>query len=324
MLRRAANCLYFPVLLALLKVSRRFPIRLRAIMISAIAATAFQISVRKRRAILRGLDAAFGRELAPARKRLISRNSFLQSWSEAFRLAPAGAEVAQLGHTPLRGEEHLRSASSRGRGVILLESSTFGSRAIARQVLHAHGYALHLVHGEKHIGSGFLVGERDWNWAAGMLRDFFERCEMESVAEIIHLPQSESLAFTRTLLDRLKSNALLCLAGEGRQSRRLVNQPFADGAAPFATGFITLARNSGAAILPVFCIRTNAGQMEVIVEAPIDVAVSPDREAAITAGLRQYASLLERYYRMYPEQSYGWTVMTSTGPLPNAIAGGPD
>jgi hypothetical protein len=42
--------------------------------------------------------------------------------------------------------------------IILWESNGFGSRVVAKQVLHARGYFLYQVHGENNLG-GFLVND---------------------------------------------------------------------------------------------------------------------------------------------------------------------
>ena len=229
-------------------------------------------------------------------------------------MAPSTAEHTQIGQMSLCGEEHLRSALSRGKGVILWETNSFGSRVLARRVLYAHGNALHQVHARTHLGSGFVVDARQWNWAARWLSRFFEACEMEFLAEIIYLPSSDSLAFTRVLLDRLKRNSTICSAGDGNQGQLLIGVPFLGVEKVFSTGMISLARTSGATIVPVFCVRENNANIKVIVEPPIDVGSSAGRKASLIDGVSQYATLLERYCRMYPEQFYAWSELAIDQP----------
>ena len=252
MYRVSGKDFYFPLVIGLLKISRRFPLRLRRVIIRIVAMAAYLVSRRKRRLIARALDAAFRDELSAIQKRNIAQGAFYQFWRETFWMAPSTAESARIRTMSLRGEEHLRTALSRGKGVILMESNGFGSRVLARRILHAHGYALCQVHGRRHLGSGFVVREQR-NWATRRLAKFFEACEMEFLAEIVYLPDSDSLAFTRVLLDRLKRNSLICIAGEGRHSRRLIELPFLGIEDTFSTGMINLARTSGATILPLFC-----------------------------------------------------------------------
>ncbi len=208
--------LYFPVIIALLKVGRRLPVRLRRALVRAIGLAASRTSLPKRRLSLEGLDRALGGQLASAHKEKLADGVFYHFWRESFWLAPSKAELKQIAQLPLRGEEHLRSALSLGKGVILLENNQFGSRNLARLVLHARGYAIHQVHALDHAGSRFDVGRDRSGWGSVWLRDFCTACEMEFLAEIIRLPKSGSLAFTRELVDRLRRNCIVCIAGGGQ------------------------------------------------------------------------------------------------------------
>ena len=290
----------------MLKVSRRLPIKLRRLIVSTIATAAYFTSLHKRRSTIRGLELALTERLDPARKRAVVRESLYRFWRETFWMAPTPAEVKLVKTMPLRGEEHLRAALSRGKGVILLESNCLGSRVLARRTLHARGYALHQVHMTIHLGSGFVVRPADRNWSSRMLGRFFEACEKEFLAEIIYLPATDSIAFTRAMLDRLKQNSIICLAGDGRSGQRLIEVPFLAVTKSFSTGMMSLARTSGAAVLPLFCLGDGYTQFETIIEAPIDVGTSAERDASVIAAVAQFAEVLGGYCKAYKEQYSGW------------------
>jgi lauroyl/myristoyl acyltransferase len=307
MSQKIRNVFYFPLLIVLLRSCRGLPDRLREIIIRTIAKSAYLLSWRKRRLTVRALDAAFGSQLGAAQKRAITEGAFYQFWRETFWMVPSATELERVKTIPLRGEEHLHAALGRGAGVIFLESNSFGSRALARRVLHANGYALHQVHAEQHIGSGFSIQWEQWNWAAARFRRFFEPYELKFVTEMIYLPNSDSLAFTRLLLVNLKRNAMICMAGDGRHSQRMIDLPFLGVQRRFSTGMISLARASGATLLPLYCIVHADGKTETIIEAPIDVSSEPSREVNLIAGVHRIASILEQYCRKYPDQFYGWS-----------------
>jgi lauroyl/myristoyl acyltransferase len=310
----ASEALYFPFVIALLKVSRRLPLWCRRRIVRVIALAAYFISRRKRRLTQLGLDAAFGADLTWAEKRELAKASFYQFWCETFWMVPSSAEVKQIGTMRLRGEEHFRRALSRGRGVILLETNSFGSRVVARRVLHRHGYALHQVHGPNHLGSGFVVSSNRWNWAANWFGRFLQAREMEFLTEIVLLPDSGSLAFTRILLDRLQQNLVLCMSLEGKLSQRLIDLPFLGIKEGFSTGIVSLARASGAAVLPLFCLRQPDARPEVIIESEIEIDTSVGRDASLLAAVRRCAAILEGYSRRNPEQFYAWSEIGSKPP----------
>ena len=314
MQRVSRKDLYFPVVIVLLRVSRRFPVRLRHAIVWVITLAASRVSFHKRRLALEGLDRAFGGQLAPAQKEKLATGVFDHFWRESFWLAPSNAEMKLIAKIPLRGEEHLRSALSLGKGVILLENNQFGSRNLARRVLHARGYAIHQVHAFDHAGSGFDVGSDRSGWASVRLREFCTACEMEFLAEIIRLSKSGSLAFTRELVDRLKRNCIVCIAGGGQLSQRLISLPFFGIEQTFSTGIVSLARTTGAPMLPLFCIDKGATDIEVIIEPPIDVDSAPTREASVIEGVRRSVLLLEQYCRKYPEQFFGWGTLARDAP----------
>jgi lauroyl/myristoyl acyltransferase len=295
--------LYFESVMAILALSRRFPAAGRHAEVRTLAAAAYLLSRRRRIATMRGLDATFGAELSRAAKTAIARAAFYQFWRDTFWMLPSQDEQRALAAAPLRGEGHLRAALARGKGVILLETNSLGSRMLPRIALHARGYAIHQVHGKRHLG-GFEIDPRDHR-TIPRSRGFFDACEGKFLAEIIYLPDSESLAFTRTLMERLRRNAVLALAGDGRQSQRLLALPFLCGERMFPSGPMSLARSSGATVLVMFGLAPRGGAPEVIIEPAIEVA-GASREAAIEAGIRRYVALMEKYCRAYPEQYYGW------------------
>jgi lauroyl/myristoyl acyltransferase len=72
---------------------------------------------------------------------------------------------------------------------------------------------------------------------------------------------------------------------------------------------VSLAKLSGATILPLFCIQQDNEKATVIIEAPIQIDVNGERESGLERSIRQYAGLLESYIRRYPEQYLNWEVL---------------
>ena len=74
----------------------------------------------------------------------------------------------------------------------------------------------------------------------------------------------------------------------------------------FATGTVSLAKGSGAAILPVFGIQERTGSIHLIIEPAIHIHSELDRERGLEDAVSQYVALLESYVRRYPERYRGW------------------
>jgi len=70
------------------------------------------------------------------------------------------------------------------------------------------------------------------------------------------------------------------------------------------TGPITLARAANAPLVPVFVLRRGPRQLDVIVEAPLEVPETRDFHTP----MEQYARLLEGYVRLAPTAYRSWAV----------------
>jgi len=199
------------------------------------------------------------------------------------------------------GEELLRSALTKGRGVILLESNAFGYRVIAKQLLSRRGFRLHQVHAENHL-NGLRNEGLGANWMRrAVLKRTFERWEKKFMSEIIDLPGGESMLFTRTLQRRLAANSIICSAGDGGLGQKLVTVPFLGRDRPFATGMFSLSKISGSPILPLFCFQEEGDEIKLVLGPEHDVV-----KDGVDGALVSFVRLLEDYIRRYPGQYRNW------------------
>lgn len=260
-----------------------------------IGRAAYLLSRRKRRRVEESVERVLGD--APDRRRVVQA-SFEDFWREMLAwTAPASCDGASID-----GRAHLEGALADGRGAILWESSGFGRRLRAKQILHGAGFAVHQIHGGNHVGGFFSEGPP--TRVRGALERFFDHLERRFVADVIVLPRpdAESLAFTRALHQRLIRNQILCVTGDGRTGQRLVPLRFLGRTRRFSSGMVSLARLSGAPLLPIFCTQPD----RLVIEAPIAIDPDAERDRALQLVLEGYAALLETYIRRRPELYRGW------------------
>jgi lauroyl/myristoyl acyltransferase len=270
-------------------------------------AAAFRLSRRKRRIIEKKLAGCFG-QMPNGEKRLMVQGIFRETWRELFAWARLGRPGPPEGEVEVLGLEHVRRALGEGRGAILWESSGLGRRLQAKAILHASGLRVYQVHGPANLG-GFDTDEGGHTFVQRrFVRPFFDHRESRVVAGLIYLPASNSLAYTRSLLACLNRNELLCIAGDGRLGNRRIRQSFLGGSKAFAPGMLSLARLSGAPILPMFCLKTTQARTTLRIEPPIFTPGSAGREAD-DAGLSRYAGLLEDLARHHPQQYRNWHIL---------------
>jgi lauroyl/myristoyl acyltransferase len=284
----------------------------KAFAIKSIALTAYHFSGNKRRLIEKNVSEAFNGKLNNNQIREIAKGAFHEFWRETFSRAPSSQERATLKSVVIQGLGHLQRALENGRGVILWESKAFGQRVLSKHILHNNGFSIHQIYGETHL-KGFLGDGRSDTWVREhLIQTEFERFEKPFLAEIIYLPSSDSLVFTRILLDRLKQNAILCVPGDGAWGQKKIPLKFLGHTRLFPTGMVSLAKISGASILPIFCIEEENGKTSLMIEHPIRIETEVGREQVLEKGLSQYVRLLESYIRRYPGQYRNWSFLESS------------
>jgi KDO2-lipid IV(A) lauroyltransferase len=302
--------LYSLFVIALIKIVSSFSSPLpKDLTVKSIAFAAYHFSKKKRRTIEKNISEALDGKLAESQRRKIAKGAFYEFWRETFSRRPTCQEKAAFKRIEIQGLEHLQRALENGRGVILWESNALGRRNLTKQILFENGFLIHQVYAEVHL-RGFLTPAPDRynSWVREhLIKTEMEKFEKPFLAEIIYLPSSDSLVFTRILLDRLKQNAILCVPGDGRSGKKFVPIRFLGQTWLFSTGMVSLAKISGASILPIFCIQEKNGKENLIIEPPILIETGVGREQVLEKGVLQYVRLLESYIQKYPDQYRNWT-----------------
>ena len=294
--------LYLLFVVALVKLLDQCPfLQVKKFFARVVAFMAFQLSRRRRR--LKQRTVAQTLQVGEPEARNIVRHSFNDFWCDIFVDAspPGGRTNGQV--CEVRGIEHLKEALQKRRGVILWESAFFGRRVLAKRILHEKAFSVCQVHSEYHIG-GFH-NPRTW-MSTHVIQPFFNNRQRCFVKELISLSRSDSLAYTRDLLVRLKQNEIISIAADGTIGHKFISLEFLGRTNLFSTGMVSLARLSGATILPLFCVQEEGNQPTLVIDAPIRIEVDGDRERGLESAIRQYASLLEQYIKRYPKQYRNW------------------
>lgn len=304
-----AEDLYHLMVIVLIKIGKWPPLPAwRSGIARSIGSFAYRFSKRKKQQMQKNIAIAFDGRLSKKEQEGIMRGAFLEFWKDTFLWLPSAEDLNRFEQVSIRGREHFDTALRAARGVILWESNGFGMRMASKLIMHQSGIKVSQVHGIEHLG-GFLITSPDSYIRNSVIRRFFDDCEKRYVAEIVQLPDSNSLSFTRTLSNRLKHNAILCVAGDGKTGQKLIGLDFLKGTELFSTGMVSLARISGAVILPMFCFRDETGETVLIFENPIPLDPGAPRENLLISSLARYANILEEYVRRYPDQYKNWHLL---------------
>ena len=290
---------------------------LRELAADILAFTAYTFSRTKRRLMEKNISLAYGGDLTTEQRQRIVKASFREFWLYILSWLPLKKDLPAVKEAELHGIEHLHKALEKGMGVILWESSGFGKRILAKRILHDLGFSVHQLHGANDLGGFFTNESPATRVERSLIRPFFEKCEMRFVAGIIYLPGSNSLAFSRILLNLMKENGIVCISGDGKYGRKFILLNFLGQTEFFPTGMATMSKLSGASILPVFCIKKESGKTTLNIEHPINVDADKDRKGYLENCFAAYAGILETYIKRYPEQYRNWHLV---GKAPNNLS----
>ena len=211
--------------------------------------------VRKRRRQMAGsMAAALGDKIGPDEMETLTREVIRNKWVASFSISAIRRRGFSR-NVAIDGLEHLDRALERGNGVVLWESD-FGSRRLAKAVLAEKGYSLCQVHAPEHGASRTWLGQN-------ILRAIHRRAESRLFVETIDVHHS-SFVYLKLIVSWLYHNMVVCTNSLGREGAKFVTVEFMGVRLKIATGAISLARMTGATIIPIFCFRSFASGRRVL------------------------------------------------------------
>ena len=261
--------------------------------------------------VAHGLTACLGATHTPEEIAALTRANIAHRWTEReivwlWRMAWSARRRRVLTRAvAITGREHLSTSLARGRGALLLEAH-LGKRVLAREALREAGFTVCQVHAPHHGGEPTWLGQRG-------LRRLHRALARRSGLEIVEIAP-DSLAYVRALTVRLQRNEVVAMSGLGTIGHKFVAVEALGTTLAVPTGIASLARATGAALLPLFAFEDAAGFDQVVVETPL---TPPDEgDAGLAAWAERYVAVLERYVRRHPEQWFWWFAVPSANAVP--------
>ena len=200
----------------------------------------------------------------------------------------------------IQGLEHIRNALGQGRGAILL-SAHFGVWELLGPAFALNGFAVDL----------FVRTQRN-----PLFDKLMSRHRRWVGAEIIRASRTP-----RGVVRSLRQNRLLVILADQDGGRDGIFVPFMGRDASTPRGVARFAQETGAPVLMGFVVRGADGRYRLLIDPPMKVPDSGDREADLLQILETYTRRLESYVREHPEQWFWphrrWkTRPPSEGPMP--------
>jgi lauroyl/myristoyl acyltransferase len=206
-------------------------------------------------------------------------------------------------HIEMDGVEHVRGALARGRGVVCW-CMRVGSATVIKRGFREQGLPLtHLSRVEHGSATTTRLG-------VGVVAPLFRRVEDAAQEERVQIPLGESLAYLKTLSDRLAANRCVSIFGE-HPGRQTVEVEILGIRRRLALGAPSIAWRAGAGLVTVYALRESRFRHRVVIEEelPVDRAI-PRKEFAEQA-VRRFAARLEACILRHPADWHGWFYLQS-------------
>jgi KDO2-lipid IV(A) lauroyltransferase len=194
-------------------------------------------------------------------------------------------QLARLGidrFVKVRNSEIIDKALKQGKGAIVL-ATHLGNWDLLALTLTLKGY------------SGAVLGRRVY---FKKYDNYLLRLRSISGLETIYRDESP-----KKFLKLLRENRILgMLADQDVDSVGGVFVDFFGKPAYTPIGPVALAKASGAALIPTFIIRGDDDKHTIMIEPPVELVDTGNKEADLVENTRRWSAIVESYIRRYPEQ----------------------
>jgi KDO2-lipid IV(A) lauroyltransferase len=226
--------------------------------------------------------------------------NFSQGFLETSRAMYLSKEEI-LSMVTLEGEDHLKRALAKKKGVIAL-SAHLGNFTMIGIRLAAAGYSFSVL----------VKPPRDSGFAR-LIDDFRMRVGIKTIPA---RPRREAV---RKVLRALRDNDIVLLIADEFKSGG-VEVTFFGRAAPAPRGPAALALRTGAVVLPMFLTRRSDDRLTLSVGPEIELVNSEAVEEGVAANTALFTRHLEAMIRRHPDQ-WNWLGFSKNGRRPKSKIG---
>jgi len=181
----------------------------------------------------------------------------------------------------IEGLDKVDRALSKGKGMLML-ASHFGNWELISIYFRLKDYP------------GAVIARRIY---FNKYDKFITRLRGSKTVDVIYRDESP-----KKMLKVLKNNGIMgILADQDMDSVEGIFVDFFGKPTYTAKAPVALALASGAALLPCFIVRENSHH-RLIIEDPIELTVTEDKEETIKINTQKWSKVIESYIRKYPDQ----------------------
>ncbi|HWP57586.1 MAG TPA: lysophospholipid acyltransferase family protein [Candidatus Acidoferrales bacterium] len=251
--------------------------------------------VPKRR-IVKNLSAAFGESYSLASKKGLARgvqDHFVKNLIDCFFQLRFPGYTRQV--VRIEGKENLDAALAKGRGIIAL-GAHIGNFVLVGTRLGSEGLKVHtLFRLPKDQRVQALIKSRVAGFHQRLIPSFPRRPAVSAI------------------LQALRQNEVVFILADNLRGGKIQTKFFGQRVRT-SRGPVSLALRSGAAVVPVYLIRSYAGDLKLVIEPEMELVRTGNLAADVLRNTARLASYLEQLIRRYPDQ-WNWLTVRMRGAL---------
>lgn len=268
-------------------VVRFMPTRMGYWLCGVIGSLVFMTNWRMRAAVLDNMSHVLPKSSRRLRRILARKiiGNVAKNYYDVIRVPTMKPADLERGIT-VHGIEHLDKALTKGKGAILI-TGHMGNFSIVAQLAAARNYQASVVVED-------IEPPKLYDYVNKMRGHFGLKPLKMGSAEI------------RTIYRNLKNNEVLLFAVDRDVNDEGMPVPFFDGIADMPPGPLSLALRTGAALIPGYTLRLPDNTSVVILDAPMELERTGDKEEDVRINMKKIADTLETYILKAPDQ---WVVL---------------
>jgi KDO2-lipid IV(A) lauroyltransferase len=274
----------------------RIPPRLRVPITSAVARLTLAILWRYRKLMEQNVSMAMSDQFLPVeRRRTVVRRAWRNFVWGLYETACAlyTSRDAICASVAIEGEEYLKRALEKGKGVIAL-GAHLGNFTMIGPRLAAAGYLF-----------STLVRQPPDQRLARLLDGYRAKAGVKTISA---KPRRQA---ARQILGALRRNEVVFILPDVFKSGGTVNAQFLGSAVCVRRGPVTLALRAGAAVVPMLVTRDAEDRLTLRISSEINLVKTGDLQEDVAANLALFIRHLEGMVRRYPDQ---WCRLSRKGP----------
>jgi phosphatidylinositol dimannoside acyltransferase len=195
------------------------------------------------------------------------------------------------------GMDKIEKALSQGRGCLLVHGH-FGPSQFPLVALALQGHSVSQIN--------YLRPMKDSSYIGKIIVKIKEKCESRAPVKFI-----PATSFMRPVFQALKRNEIVFTAGDGTGEGAFIGKyvpiKFSGGHLNFPTGPVSIAKKTGAVLLPLFTVKVGRCRYKAIIEDPLELQGGKD--GSLIGDVEKFAEIFETYVKRYPCH---WYIMDST------------